>query len=183
MDALTYSAFVGERLLVSGPLETLLRRVKAHVDRSGEDDLLIFEDETGRQVDFDLRGTADEVVPRALPKPGPGRPKLGVVSREVSLLPQHWEWLEAQPHGISATLRRLVDAAKKREPDVARARRAQDAALRFMTALAGNREGFEEACRALYAGDGDRFASFVKRWPKDVRAHAARLAAPAFAAR
>lgn len=186
MEALVYTAFVGDRLLASGPLEEMLRRVKAHVDRVGEDDLLVFRDRDGRQVDFDWRGTADEVVTRATPKqdkPGPGRPKLGVTAREVTLLPQHWEWLEEQPNGVSATLRRLVEDARKRHPDREQGKRAAVAAGNFLTAMAGNRENFEEAYRALYRGEGKQFATLIKKWPKDVRTHATRLAAPAFAVR
>lgn len=179
MEPTTYSAFAGDRLVAAGPLEELLRRLKAHEARAGAP-ALVFEDATGRQVDFDLRGTADEVVARALPRPGPGRPRLGVVSREVSLLPEHWEWLEAQPSGISAALRRLVDAARRRAPHEERVRRAKEAANRLMTALAGDRPGYEEATRALFAGDGPRFAKLVQRWPKDVREHVLRLAAGAF---
>ena len=176
----TYSAFAGDRLVAAGPLEELLRRTKAHLDGGGAD-VLVFEDGSGRQVDFDLRGTADEVVARLAPaRPGPGRPRLGVVSREVSLLPQHWEWLEAQPNGISAALRRLVDAARRRAPREERARRAKEAASRFMTAMAGDRPGYEEASRALFAGDGAGFDRLVQRWPKDVREHLRRLASDAF---
>ena len=181
METSTYSTFAGDRLVASGPLDDVLRRARAHLDRGGGA-LLFFEDHTGRQVDFDLRGTADEVVARATApaRPGPGRPRLGVVSREVTLLPQHWEWLEAQPNGISAALRRLVDAARRRAPDEERSRNAKEAASRFLTAMAGDRAGYEEATRALFAGDGERFAQLVQRWPRDVRQHALRLAAPAF---
>jgi hypothetical protein len=97
----------------------------------------------------------------------------------VTLLPRHWEWLEDQPNGISAALRRLVDEARKREPGRERARRAAEAASRVMSALAGDRPGFEEASRALFAGDGERFSSLVRSWPADVREYVARLADPA----
>jgi hypothetical protein len=98
-----------------------------------------------------------------------------VVSREVSLLPRHWEWLEAQPNGISAAMRRLVDQASKRNPGKERARRARTAASRVMTALAGNLPGFEEASRALFAEDQARFEQLIRRWPRDVRKHFERL--------
>lgn len=179
METTTYAAFAGDRLVATGALEDLLRRLKAHEARGGAP-ALVFEDETGRQVDFDLRGTADEVVARALPRPGPGRPRLGVISREVSLLPAHWEWLEAQPNGISAALRRLVDSARRRAPQEDRARRAKEATNRLMTALAGDRPGYEEATRALFAGDGGRFSKLVQRWPKDIRGYVLRLSAGAF---
>ncbi|HET7753075.1 MAG TPA: DUF2239 family protein [Anaeromyxobacteraceae bacterium] len=182
MNDPSYSAFAGDRLVASGSLEQMLRQSKAYLDRGADRGVLIFEDESGRQVDFDFRGSPDEVVARAVAKPAPGvgRPRLGVISREVSLLPQHWEWLEEQPNGISATLRRLVDAARKRDPAKERARRARDAASRFMTAMAGDRPGYEEAARALFAGDADRFAQLVRRWPRDVREHLVRVASDAF---
>jgi hypothetical protein len=183
---LTFSAFTGERLLASGPLEVMLRAAKEHFDRDPGASLLIFEDGTGRQVDFDLRGTPDEVLARALaarsPEParaGPGRPKLGVVSREVSMLPRHWEWLEQQPNGISAALRRLVEEAKKRDPEGERARLATEATSRFMTAMAGNLPDFEEASRALFAKDPARFDALIAAWPADIRAHLRRLVGPA----
>lgn len=173
----TYTAFAGERLLASGAKRAVLLALKGH-EREGEGDgVLVFDDATGRQVDFDLRGTPEEVLARAEPaRAGPGRPKLGVVSREVSLLPRHWEWLEQQPNGISAALRRLVDEVRKREPDRARARRAREAAGRFMWAMAGDLPGFEEASRALYADDPARLRKLVRAWPRDVRAHLLALA-------
>lgn len=171
-----YTAFAGTRLLASGPRRAVLLAVKAHHDAGG-DRVIVFDDDTGRQVDFDLRGTPEEVLARAEPhRAGPGRPKLGVVCREVSLLPRHWEWLEQQPNGISAALRRLVDDARKREPDRARARKVRDAAARFMWTMAGNLPGFEEASRALYAGDTGRLRKLTRSWPADVRAHAVALA-------
>jgi uncharacterized protein len=177
----TYTAFAGERHIVTGPLEEMLRRTWRRLHAGEGDTVLIFEDETGRQVDFDFRGSADEVVARAqgarteTPAATRGRPRLGVVSREVTLLPRHWEWLEEQPNGISAALRRLVDEARKREPEKERAQRARDAASRFMTAMAGDRPGYEEASRALFAGDRARLAQLVRPWPRDVRAHLERL--------
>lgn len=172
-----FTAFVGERLLASGEKRDVLRALKAHREAGGEP-VLVFEDATGRQVDFDLRGTLEAVLARAEAprRAGPGRPRLGVVSREVSLLPRHWAWLEGQPSGISAALRRLVDEARKREPDRAQQRRAREAADRFMWAMAGDRQGCEEASRALYAGDAARLRALVRAWPKDIRAHLLALA-------
>jgi hypothetical protein len=174
----SYSAFHADRLVASGDLETMLRATKAFLDRSQDPRVLIFEDRTGAQVDFNFQGTLAEVLARALPTPqrvGPGRPKLGVVSREISLLPRHWEWLESQPQGISATLRRLVDEAKKRNPGEQRARHGREAISRFMTAMAGNWEHYEEATRALFAKDSPRFAQLIQDWPKDVRSHLLRM--------
>lgn len=172
----TYTVFAGSRRLARGSLEEILRATKKKLERAPDLAVLIFEDRTGRQVDFDFRGTADEVVARALPPPepervGPGRPRLGVVSREVSLLPRHWEWLERQPQGASAALRRLVEEARKREPDLERARDARAAASKFMWVMAGDLPSFEEASRALFAGDHPTFVKLVKSWPADVRRH------------
>ncbi len=183
-DQFTYSAFIGQRLLATGTLERMLREVKQESDRDPSTLCLIFEDQTGRQVDFDLRGSIEQVLARALPaspKPGPGRPKLGVVSREVSLLPRHWEWLEGQSNGASAAIRRLIDDARRREPEQQRTRIAREALGRFLSAMAGNLPGYEEASRALYAGDRDRFESWIQDWPADIRGHVQRLAEPAFA--
>jgi hypothetical protein len=174
----TYSAFSGNRQIAAGALAEMLRATKAFVDQSDDSRVLIFEDQTGRQVDFDLSGSVSEVLARALPAPervGPGRPKLGVVSREVSLLPRHWEWLEEQPQGISAALRRLVDEAKKRNPGEQRAGRGREAINQFMTAMAGNLEHYEEATRALFAKDNARFALLIRDWPKDIRCHVLRM--------
>jgi len=179
----TYTAFVGETLIASGPLEAMLPEVKAKFDRDASALFLIFEDQSGRQVDFDLRGSVDEVVARALPAPprtGPGRPKLGVVSREVSLLPRHWDWLEQQPNGASAALRRLVDQARKHEPGKERARLATEAAGRILSAMAGNLPGYEEASRALYAADRVHFEELILEWPRDIRAYIQRRVEDAF---
>ena len=178
-DERTYTAFAGDRLIVSAGLETMLLRTKEYLDGGGGDRVLIFDDRTGRQVDFDFRGTPEEVLQRAAPeKPrtGPGRPKLGVISREVSLLPRHWDWLESQPQGISGALRRLVDDARKREPGKAAARAVREAASKFMSAMAGNLPGFEEASRALFARDQERFEGLIRDWPEDIRGHLTRLA-------
>jgi uncharacterized protein len=179
----TFTAFLGESLIASGPIETMLPVVKAKFDQNESALLLIFEDQSGRQVDFALRGALNEVLARALPAPsrsGPGRPKLGVVSREVSLLPRHWAWLEQQPNGASAALRRLVDQARKRDPGEQRARQAREAAGRFMTAMAGNLPGYEEASRALYAVDRAHFEGLILRWPRDIRAYLQRRGEEAF---
>ncbi len=187
-DGRTYTAFAGDTLIASGEIGTVLLRTRERMDLADAAPILVFEDRTGTQVDFDLRGTPEAIVGRLASHPhfaahgetsvsrsGPGRPRLGVVSREVTLLPRHWEWLELQPQGISAALRRLVDEARKREPGTERVRAAREAAGRFMTAMAGNLPGFEEASRALYAGDRGRLAECVREWPPDVRGYLERL--------
>jgi hypothetical protein len=150
---------------------------------------VVFDDATGRVVHLDLRGTAEEVArryavdehqhPEPLQPRRPGRPKLGVVGREVTLLPRHWAWLGAQRGGASATLRRLVETARREAVGEDAVRQAQDAAYRFMNVLAGDHAGYEEAVRALYAGDRPRFLAESEPWSEDLRAYARRLAGPA----
>lgn len=190
------TAFRGKRMLASGRLLEVARTVKRAVERGEEKAVLVFDDATGRVVDLDLRGSADEVVQRLAgegpegeagsnaiggrPVRGPGRPRLGVVAREVTLLPRHWAWLGAQRGGASAALRRLVDEARNRYEHRDRVRQAQDSAYRFMSKMAGNEAGFEEAIRALYAGERSRFEAETGSWPEDVRRHAHELADDAF---
>jgi hypothetical protein len=164
----------------------VLRGCKRLLDTQGDggEPLLIFEDGSGRQCDFDFTGTEAEVLARVLPTPaktGPGRPKLGVVSREVSLLPRHWEWLERDPQGISAALRRLVEEAKKRDGGELERAALRDAASRFMWAMAGNYPNFEEASRALFARGAEAFEREIGAWPADVREHLTKLTRPWFA--
>lgn len=177
----TYTAFDNDQLIASGDLASMLTATHAHLALAPDASLLIFDDSTGRQVDYDFRGSPDDVLARyapAEPARGPGRPKLGVVAREVTLLPRHWEWLAEQPSGASAALRRLVDQARNAEDAGVRAAAVTG---RVMTSLAGNLPGFEEAYRALDAGNRARFEEHTASWPTDVRAHLMRLAAPAFA--
>lgn len=182
-------AFAGHECLAHGELLRVARAVKARVDRDPDATVLVLDAATSEIVELDLRGTPDDVEARILaaavpdgaaPRPSaprsPGRPKLGVVAREVTLLPRHWEWLAAQPGGASVTLRRLVENARLAGGDEQRVRRARDAAYRFMFAVAGDAPGFEEASRALYAGDGPRFLTLTEPWPLAVRDHARRLA-------
>jgi hypothetical protein len=111
---------------------------------------------------------------------GRGRPKLGVVAREVTLLPRHWQWLSVQPGGASVAIRKLVEEARKANAGKNRVRRAREVAYRFMSAMAGNLSGFEEATRALFGKDSERFQSLTDSWPRDVRDYARKLAAAAF---
>lgn len=185
----TYTAFAGNRLITTGPLDRTLLATRKQLDESDTEPILIFDDRTGTQVDFDLRGTPDDILARLKTHPlfaaiensdktrrGPGRPKLGVVCREVSLLPRHWDWLGTQRGGASATLRRLVDEARKRDSGTDTSRSAREAAGKFMWAMAGNLPDFEEASRALYAGDSTRLTDLTHDWPQDIRDYLFRLA-------
>lgn len=167
-------AFVGARVVAQGPPPTVAIAVKRVASRPNHEPILIFDVVTSAPVDLDLRGSDAEVVARLEPGPvkrSPGRPKLGVVPREVTLLPRHWDWLNEQPGGASVTLRKLVEAARASSADADRARRAKEAAYRFMAAMAGDRPGFEEAIRALFAGDVAKVQRLIARWPAGIRTH------------
>jgi uncharacterized protein len=166
----TYSAFADHRLVASGTLEDVLRATKKRADKGGKP-ILIFEEASGRQVDFDLRGSIDDVLARTRndAKAGPGRPRLGVVSREVSLLPRHWDWLENQPNGASAAIRRLVDEARHNETGRERGRHVRNGISRFLWSVAGDFANFEEAARALDAREDTRLDGLMSSWPKDIR--------------
>jgi hypothetical protein len=171
------TAFDGMRRLAQGPLPEVALAVKAALARDPSRSILTFEDATGAVIDLDLRGSDAETLARLSPPPAPeppagrGRPKLGVVAREVTLLPRHWEWLGAQRGGASNALRRLIDEARKAEEGTGDARRAREAAYRFMSAIAGDLPGFEEASRALFAGNRDRFSEETAGWPRDIQAY------------
>jgi hypothetical protein len=180
----TYTAFLGHRIIGEGDLDTMLENVKQAFDADNGISPIIFEDWSGRQVDFDLRGPLQYVLERAQPnfeKPGRGRPKLGVIPREVTLLARHWEWLESQPSGASAALRRLVDEAVKNPGPEQRIRAAREAAGRALSSIAGDLPGYEEATRALYQGDREGFMRIIAAWPEDVRIYSARMAEDGFA--
>jgi len=194
------TAFDGGRLLSHGPLIEVALAVKNASEGDAAGPILVFDDASGQVVDLDLRGTKADVIarlsrpssadtgssqsrrgsaPSDQPATGPrgrGRPKLGVVGREVTLLPRHWEWLAAQPGGASVALRKLVDEARRTGGARQKLRAAQETAYGFMSAMAGDLPGFEEATRALFANDRDRFERHVAGWPEDVRAYATRLA-------
>jgi len=185
------TAFRGTARIASGPLSEVALKAKAVLDADETARVLIFDDSTAHPVEVDFRGTPADVLRRleksvsaaaetAKPRRGPGRPKLGVVAREVTLLPRHWDWLNRQPGGASVTLRKLVEEARRGSSAKDSVRRSQEAAYRFMVALAGNEAGFEEAARALFAGNKERFDQQIQTWPADVRDHARGLAAPAF---
>jgi hypothetical protein len=189
-----YIAFEGDRCLGSGDLRDVARTARQALERHPDASILIFSRHTSALVDVDFRGSVDDVLAR-IPPPEPpaaevdtavaaprrpGRPKLGVVAREITLLPRHWDWLAQQKGGASVVIRRLVDEARRNGADGDRVRLAQEAAYRFMSTMAGNRPHYEEAIRALFANDASRFQKLITEWPADVRDHAASLAQPAF---
>lgn len=194
-----YTTFEGFRRIAAGSLEANALAVRTAREGGAAGPILIFDDATGRTLDVDTRGSEAEMLARlaatfpavslgaaaAAGSPaeeaaegpqGRGRPKLGVVPREVTLLPRHWDWLAAQPGGASVALRKLVEAARRDGAERDQARKAQERAYHFMVAIAGDLPRYEEATRALFAGDRERFHEQIAEWPEDVREHAAKLA-------
>ena len=200
--AAQYTAFAESRLIGAGALADVALAAKAAIDGGEQAAVLIFDD-ASRVVDVDFRGSVSDVVGRLTPSSdsslsnalvepreddaspyretvtprGRGRPKLGVVAREVTLLPRHWDWLATQPGGASAAVRRLVDSARQANAETDRRRAAKESAYRFMSAMAGDAPGFEEATRALFANNRERFEEMTDGWPHDVREHVRALAA------
>jgi len=188
------TAFLGAGVVSSGSLQHVVTAVKDALDDRDLAQLLLFDDSTGKPVDVDFRGKTEDVLKRLEEQfgdlPGKevnnqstrrvGRPKLGVVSGEDTLLPRHWEWLKSQPGGASVTLRKLIDEARHAGEKQSKIRESQEATYNFMTAMAGNFHQYEEALRALYAGDLDRFYHFIDDWAPDIRNYVKRLAANSF---
>ena len=189
----THTAFDGQRLLARGALADVALSVKQAQAARADAAILVFDDQSGKQVGLDLRGGEADIrkryqAPAATAAPaddadtaevtprGRGRPKLGVVPREVTLLPRHWDWLAAQPGGASVALRKLVEQARRDNEARDQQRQRQEAAYHFMSSMGGNLPGFEEATRALYADDRAGFARQVAEWPRDVRDYAMALA-------
>ncbi|OZQ69274.1 hypothetical protein CA600_03650 [Paenibacillus sp. VTT E-133280] len=188
------TAFLGVGVVASGSLQHVVTTVKDTLDDRDLTQLLIFDDTTGKQIEVDFRGKTDDVLKRLgeqfgdlpdmemnnQPTRRVGRPKLGVVSGEVTLLPKDWEWLKSQSGGASVTLRKLVGDARRAGGKQSKIRESQEATYYFMTAMAGNFHQYEEALRALYADDSDRFYHLIDNWAPDIRNHIKKLAADAF---
>lgn len=207
-----YIAFEDQHRLALGTLHEVALAVKAASEARPLARILVFHARSSELIDFDCRGTPQEMLQRLAATPagqaalasatpqdtnpavtpatqeppvasaGPGRPRLGVVAREVTLLPRHWEWLSSQPGGASVALRKLVDQAKKSSQHQDNVRLAQEASYRFMSAMAGSLADFEEAARALFAADQTRFEDLIAPWPPELITHLRHLAQPALSA-
>jgi hypothetical protein len=189
---LTWIAFARKKRIAVGSPREVATLVKTFNDAHPSVPLLIFNAISSETVELDLRGSVSSVLRRvphqvgndspeapareSNPPRGPGRPRLGVVAREVTLLPRHWEWLASQPGGASVALRKLVEHAQRSSKEADRVRAATEATYRFMHAMAGNEPGFEEASRALFANDLASLRDHLAKWPRDVRAHVLALA-------
>jgi hypothetical protein len=177
--------FAGFKRIAQGSTADVLAQLQKREDGTP---YLVFDEQSGEPLDFDVHNRAAASTPAARTEApdetprGAGRPKLGVVAREVTLLPRHWDWLGRQPGGASVALRRLVDDARRVHADRDTVRAAREAAYRFMTAIAGDLPGFEEATRALFAGERERFDALVAPWPEDVTAHLRKLSAAGWSA-
>lgn len=188
------TAFAGTRKIASGSLVDVALAVR-NTSPATQGPILTFDDASGSVIDLDLRGTTAEIVTRLrkqgeqrargtdasseasdAPPRAQGRPKLGVVAREVTLLPRHWAWLATQQGGASQALRRLVDEARRTDGGQTDRKAAQERAYRFLSAVAGDLQGFEEAIRALFAGEEQLFGDRMATWPPDIREHALILA-------
>lgn len=194
----SYTSFNGHQRIASGSLTVNALAVKHAMASDVPGPLLTFCDQTGQVVDIDMRGSDADMLARLPPEGHPlqgnesvgidseesgeprgrGRPKLGVVAREVTLLPRHWDWLAAQPGGASVTMRKLVEEARRANVDRDRQRRANECAYHFMSTMAGDMAGFEEASRALFANDAEKFRQQTEAWPSDVRDYVRCLADP-----
>ena len=186
-------AFEGPHQIAVGELHQVALKVKDVLERGASGPVLIFNESTSDPIEVDFRGTRQEVFERLtstsshsahgqVPLPevtgrGRGRPRLGVVAREVTLLPRHWDWLNSQPGGASVALRKLVEDARRSRAGGDQKRRAEEATYRFISAMAGDAPGFEEATRALFVGRMDLFNQLTQGWPQDIGLHARQLAA------
>jgi len=194
-----YTAFEGDRRIAAGDLCEVASAAKQVLDQRHDASILVFNGRTSEPVDLDFRGSVDDVLARLPEIPGvveasddvldeaapsaprgPGRPKLGVVAREITLLPRHWDWLARQTGGASVAIRKLVEEARRSGEHKDRIRQAQESAYRFMSVMAGNRPHYEDAIRALFANDSVNFEKLIADWPADVHHHVSALAVRAF---
>ena len=184
----TYSVFEGASCIGSGDITVAATLAKEAIDKDPHAGIHIFDDNTGELLELDFRGTVEDVLrrlpasdqPDKIEPRGPGRPKLGVIAREVTLLPRHWDWLNSQPGGASVALRKLVEIAKRENAGKDQIRQARDASYQFMFIMAGDMPNYEEALRALYAGQRENFDFQIEQWPADIKAQAKKLSAAAF---
>ncbi len=161
----TVTAFLRDQRLTQGALVDVARELAT---TPGGRAAQVFDDVSGDLIKL---SRPEELARALVPTVVSASPR----QEAVGLLTRHLAWLDARPGGASATLRRLVETAAR--DGTGRDRRARDAAYRFLSMMAGDRPGFEEACRALYAGDGPRLRAAMDDWPEDVADYVAALAA------
>ncbi|WP_444930084.1 DUF2239 family protein [Microbulbifer sp. SSSA002] len=166
-----YIAINQQQIIARGTLETVIRQVK---EMNTDPEPIVFEAESCKRIELDWHSDtqvllAELAANTAARKSKRGRPKLGVTSGEVTLLPRHWEWLRQQPGGASVTLRKLVEQAQKQLSPEERISGKQQALDKFMLLVAGDTPGFEEASRALYRNSLISFEKAIHSWPDDLK--------------
>ena len=186
------TAFSNNQAIATGVVQDVAIKVKAELESNPNLQVLFFDDSTGEEFDLDLRGSHEEIEERIInqfpeqgeseqsesdpeenkPHKGPGRPKLNVVSREVTLQPRHWSWLKKQPSSASSVLRRLVDEARRANLEKEKHDACQEAVYSFISAVAGDLPGYEEAIRCLFNSDYRRFDQLISSWPNDIYCYA-----------
>lgn len=187
----SYTAFENDQILTQGPLDQVVLKIKRKLGNAAHSSILIFSDQSGKIMDFNFSGSEAEVIkrldiyvssssPASSEIQGPGRPKLGVISREVSLLPRHWEWLAQQSSSVSAILRKMIEEAMKKSSTANETKQSQERTYQFMSVMAGNLSQYEEALRALYQKNQKLFFSLIDKWPTDIKKHVTSLAKDAF---
>ena len=183
----TFSAYGPTSCIGQGELTDVAlaahRFLRTHPDQSA----LILQDSTCQIIDLDLSG--DEALLERKANHYPIRSQAPVpdskdpITGEITLLPRHWQWLAEQGGNASATLRRLIDEARRDPKQKAdnECRRRQQLTYRFCQALCGDFQGYEDALRALYAADKDSFKTHISTWPADFALRAEALAEPIWA--
>lgn len=180
MTSITLTAFRRQQQIAHGTLSELLQQIQSANIKN--ETVFIFNDRSGKRLDIHANGDVASVlaVYPELAEPSAiksrGRPKLGVAAKEVTLLPRHWAWLATQPGGASATLRRLIDQARKTGEAADNKRQRHDRAYHFMYEIAGDLPDYEASLRALFADDEAAFTACIGSWPQDIRQYALRLA-------
>jgi hypothetical protein len=162
-------AFEHHHLLARGQPADVIAAVQRRLAAQPETLLLVLDATTSERIELDWRTPAAQLLAQLPATPaahesdeapgsdaprGPGRPKLGVTAREVTLL-----------------LRKLVLSAMREGSSADAQRRATEAAYRFMSIVCGDLPLYEEVSRALFAGDLARVDTLAADWPADVAAH------------
>lgn len=190
LSAGNWIAFLGQQSLACASPQEVVQALMQHGEAAQM--ALVFDAITSAPIEVDLRGDLAQVLAR-LPRPSAqpmteqdvapttnegrsvGRPKLGVVAREVTLLPRHWDWLATQSGGASVVLRKLVEEASRSSKEKDWQKQRIEAAYRFMSAIAGNERDFEEVSRALFAYDLSKLSQLLAFWPTDIAKHVMNL--------
>lgn len=174
-----YTAFRGDTRIITDSLFN----VALALQKQSEMNVLVFNDQTGQQIDLDLSGSEDDLKQRYTEVEyvkKVGRPKLGVISREITLQQKHWNWLDQQSSSASAVIRKLIDKELNDPSSESNIMLAKQAIDHFMLAMLGNMPNYEEATRALYQGNKSHFLALIHNYPKDLKVYLELKAQTAF---